>query len=87
MLNLRNFKREGDFMNKEFIGKDAKGNKMYLYHLNTVVYCEHVDNQTGNVLKTGVTQVDSNIVRLFSCPHVSGAYIYDEIQRIYGKKL
>ena len=74
-------------MSKEYIGTDSRGNKMYLYHYNVVVYCDHISRKTGDVIKTGVCEVDSSIVRLFTEPLVSGAYIYDEIERRYGKKL
>lgn len=74
-------------MSKEYIGTDVKGNKMFLYHYNMVVYCNHISQKTGKVIKSGVVEVDSRIIRLFGESHISGAYIYDKIERLYGKKL
>lgn len=72
-------------MSKEYIGTDYYNRKMELYHIGNEVYCDHIKN--GVVVKTNSITVDNRILGLFSSPHTSGAYIYDEIARMYGKKL
>lgn len=80
-----NFKRKEVAMNKEYIGTDCYNRKMELYHIGNEVYCDHIKN--GVVVKTNSITVDNRILGLFGSPHTSGAYIYDEIARMYGKKL
>lgn len=72
-------------MYKENIGIDTFGRKMELYHYCNDVYCDHIKD--GKVVKTGHITVDNSIAMMFGSPHTSGAYIYDEIHRRYGKKL
>lgn len=81
-----NFKtRKEVVMYKENIGTDTFGRKMELYHYCNEVYCDHIKN--GKVVRTNHIIVDNNIIKLFAASGVSGAYIYDEIKRRYGKKL
>ncbi len=72
-------------MNKEYIGTDCYNRKMELYHIGNEVYCDHIKN--GVVVKTNSITVDNRILGLFGNSHTSGAYIFDEIARMYGKKL
>ena len=72
-------------MSKEYIGKDCYNRKMELSRIGNVVYCDHIKN--GVVVKTNNIMVDNRILGLFGSSHTSGAYIYDEIARMYGKKL
>lgn len=67
------------------IGTDVYGRKMDLYHFHNEVYCDHIKN--GNVVRTNSITVDDRIIRMFSAPYTSGAYIYDEIKRTYGRTL
>lgn len=80
-----NFKRKEVAMSKEYIGTDCYNRKMELYHIGNEVYCDHIKN--GVVVKTNSITVDNRILGLFGSPHTSGAYIYDEVARMYGKKL
>lgn len=79
----RQLKKKGD--RHEYIGTDCYNRKMELYHIGNEVYCDHIKN--GVVVKTNSITVDNRILGLFGSPHTSGAYIYDEITRVYGKKL
>ena len=72
-------------MYKENIGVDGYGRKMRLYHACSIVYCDHVKND--KVVRTNQIKVDYDIILMFSAPHMSGAYICDEIHRRYGKWL
>lgn len=72
-------------MYKENIGTDRHGYTMRLYHSCNTVYCDHVKNY--NVVRTNQIKVDNDIILMFSASHTSGAYIYDEIYRRYGKRL
>lgn len=72
-------------MCKENIGTDRYGRTMLLYHYCNTVYCDHVKN--GKVARTTSVKVDNRIIFMFSAQHISGAYIYDEIYRIYRKRL
>lgn len=72
-------------MSNENIGTDRYGRTMRLYHSCNTVYCDHVKN--GKVVRTNQIKVDNGIILMFSAPHTSGAYIYDEIHRRYGKWL
>lgn len=72
-------------MNGENIGTDRYGRTMRLYHYCSMVYCDHVKND--KVVRTNQIKVDNDIILMFSDPHISGAYIYDEIHRRYGKWL
>ena len=72
-------------MYKENIGVDGYGRTMRLYHAYSMVYCDHVKND--KVVRTNQIKVDNDIILMFSAPHTSGAYIYDEIHRRYGKWL
>ena len=72
-------------MYKENIGTDRYGRMMRLYHSCNTVYCDHVKND--KVVRTNQIKVDKDIILMFSAPNTSGAYIYDEIHRRYGKWL
>lgn len=80
-----NFRRKEVAMSKEYIGTDCYNRKMELYHIGNEVYCDHIKN--GVVVRSKSITVDNRILGLFGRSHMSGAYIYDEIARIYGKKL
>lgn len=67
------------------IGIDIYGRKMELYHYRNEVFCDHIKN--GQVVRRNHITVDESFVRLFYAPHTSGAYIYDEIKRKYGRAL
>lgn len=69
----------------ENIGTDRYGRTMRLYHIGTTVYCDHVKN--GSVVRTLQQEVDNSVIMMFNASHISGAYIYDEIKRRYGKSL
>ena len=58
---------------------------MRLYHNCNTVFCDHIKD--GKVTKTGQQKVDNSIIMMFGASHTSGAYIYDEIKRRYGKSL
>lgn len=72
-------------MTGEYIGIDKYGRKMFLYHTCNTVYCDHVKND--KVVKTNKIKVENRVILMFDAPHTSGAYIYDEIKRRYGKSL
>lgn len=72
-------------MYKENIGTDRYGRTMRLYHSCNTVYCDHAKND--KVVRTSQIKVDNDIILMFSASHTSGAYIYDEIHRRYGKWL
>lgn len=72
-------------MNDENIGTDRYGRTMRLYHSCNTVYCDHIKN--GKIARTSQIKVDNSIILMFGAPHTSGAYIYDEIHRKYGKWL
>lgn len=72
-------------MYKENIETDRYGRTMCLYHSCNTVYCDHVKND--KVVRTSQIKVDNDIILMFSASHTSGAYIYDEIHRRYGKWL
>lgn len=70
-------------MHKENIGTDIHGCTMHLYHSCNMVYCDHIKND--KVARTNKIKVDNDIILMFSASNTSGAYIYDEIHRRYGK--
>ena len=72
-------------MAREYIGKDRWGKEMFMYHSCTKVYVDHEKN--GVVTRTSSVEVGNDIIMMFGISHVSGAAIYDEIQRRYGRKL
>jgi hypothetical protein len=72
-------------MEAEYIGKDGYGREMRLYHSCNTVFRDHIKN--GRVVRTGQQMVDNRIIMMFGARHISGAYIYDEVKRIYGKSL
>ena len=72
-------------MGGEYIGTDRYGREMRLYHSCNTVFCDHIKN--GRVVRTGQQKVDNSIIMMFGARHTSGAYIYDEIKRRYGKSL
>lgn len=72
-------------MESEYIWIDVYGREMRLYHYCNEVYCDHIKN--GKVIKKTHIHVDNDIVKMFRNQNNSGAYIYDEIKRRYGKSL
>lgn len=58
---------------------------MYIYHYGKVVHCDHVKD--GKVAKKNMLEVDDRIIAMFGNARICGAYIYDEIKRIYGKEI
>lgn len=72
-------------MAREYIGKDLWGKDMYMYHSCNKVYVDHEKN--GKVTRTASAEVDNDIIMLFGINRASGAYIYDEIRRRYGRRL
>lgn len=72
-------------MGGEYIGTDRYGREMRLYHSCNTVFCDHIKN--GRVVRTGQQKVDNSIIMMFGARYTSGAYIYDEIKRRYGKSL
>ena len=69
----------------EYIGTDRYGREMYLSHSCNKVYCQHVKN--GKVVRTSSLDVDNDIIMMFGSRHIIGAYIYDEINRRYRRRL
>lgn len=59
---------------------------MYLYHYGKVVHCDHM-KEDGFVARKSTIEVDDRIIAMFGNARICGAYIYDEIKRIYGKEL
>lgn len=67
------------------IGTDIYGREMDLQHIGNRVFCSHMKDR--KVVKVNYIDVSDEIIRMFSISRCSGAYIYDTIQRMYGKRL
>ena len=68
-----------------YIGTDVYGRAMYLENVGNHVRCTHIKEQRA--VSINDIEVSSDIIRMFRNPQISGAYIYEEIRRRYGKRL
>lgn len=73
-------------MRREYVGKDAHGRCMYLYHSCTKVYCDHEDSK-GKIRFTTSLEVSNEIMMQLNIAKLPWADVYEEIRRKYKRRL